>query len=86
MASAGPVALPGAVKACMTTKMETEEDHEDDLEYHVTFPTPTPNAENTGTGLNSILRNKETAVMMVGWMNSKDQYLAKYSKIYEDQG
>lgn len=60
----------------------------DDLEYHVTFPAPAPGGNDSEyyNVVESMLKNRETAVMMIGWMNCQDQYLAKYSKIYEDMG
>lgn len=60
----------------------------EDIDYHVTFPTPTPGRDEISHSdeLEGYLVKKETAVMMIGWMDCQDKYLAKYSKIYEDKG
>ena len=60
----------------------------DDLEYHVTFPAPTPSndCERDLEWIQNVFGKKETAVMLIGWMGCKDKDLAKYSKIYEDIG
>ena len=72
----------------VTFNMATGDEEIDDLEYHVTFPAPTPSndCESELELIQNVLRKKETAVMVIGWMGCKDQYLAKYSKIYEDIG
>lgn len=61
---------------------------DDELEYHVTFPTPTPgdDVEEFTEGLEGILRKTETAVLLVGWMDSEDKHLAKYSQFWADKG
>lgn len=59
----------------------------DDIEYYVNFPTPTVRSEQDDVDeLDTLLNGKEYAVVLVGWLNSKDQYLEKYSKFYEDKG
>lgn len=58
----------------------------DDLEYHVTFPAPIPGDDEDSNTTESVLRKKETAVMLIGWLGCEDKYLAKYSRIYENMG
>lgn len=75
------------VESFNSYKMATKEEH-DDLEYHVTFPTPTPGSDQIEGFeiIEGILAKRETAVMMVGWMACEDKYLSKYSKVYEEKG
>lgn len=59
----------------------------DDVEYFVNFPSPTVRSEQDQLDkLDSLLDGKEYAVLLVGWLDCKDQYLEKYSKFYEDKG
>ncbi len=73
---------------------ELLEDNEDDLEYHITFPSPAQ-IETTGgeskefvfvDGGRSGFADTEPVVFLLGWMGCRDKHLAKYSKIYEDAG
>ncbi|XP_033738662.1 transmembrane protein 53-like [Pecten maximus] len=65
---------------------------EDDLEldYHITFPTPTSgdvfdddDADLLHDFVDVSGEVVEPVVILIGWAGCKDQYLAKYSKIYE---
>ncbi|XP_069126972.1 transmembrane protein 53-like [Argopecten irradians] len=65
---------------------------EDDLEldYHITFPTPTSgdvfddeDADLLHDFVDVSEEVVEPVVILIGWAGCKDQYLAKYSKIYE---
>ena len=75
------------MEASIVTKMATIEESED-IDYHVTFPTPTPGRDEMSQSdeLEGYLARQETAVMVIGWMDCQDKYLALYSKIYEDKG
>lgn len=53
---------------------------EDDLEYHITFPSP--GLETTDDSE----EDKETVVLILGWAGSIDKHLAKYSLLYEQKG
>lgn len=65
---------------------------EDDLEldYDITFPTPTAGDVFDDDDDADLLQDfvvtgevVEPVVILIGWAGCKDQYLAKYSKIYE---
>lgn len=75
---------------------------DDDLEYHITFPSPTSSTlaptdesepyedEVNGAGLyGGDPRNageKEPVVILLGWAGCKDKYLSKYSDMYDKKG
>ncbi|XP_053325931.1 transmembrane protein 53 [Spea bombifrons] len=50
-----------------------------DLDYTIVFPEPALQESPWG-------KHREPVVIMLGWGGCKDQYLAKYSTIYHDQG
>ncbi|KAK7066416.1 Transmembrane protein 53 [Halocaridina rubra] len=68
---------------------------EDDLEYYITFPTPTPretlgnvtkDEEEDFVFINGANGEKEPVVFLLGWLGAKDQHLAKYCSIYNQRG
>ncbi|CAL4075624.1 unnamed protein product, partial [Meganyctiphanes norvegica] len=70
---------------------------DDDLEYYITFPTPTPKTEPNGSAdppeddddyvfVNGDQGEKEPVVFLLGWLGAQDRYLAKYSNIYSQRG
>ncbi|XP_064077947.1 transmembrane protein 53-like [Macrobrachium nipponense] len=67
---------------------------EDDLEYYITFPTPTPKEtypdeskeDDDYVFVNGANGEKEPVVFLLGWLGAKDQHLAKYSSIYNQRG
>ena len=80
---------------------ELLEDNDDDLEYHITFPSPMTAQIEPGSG-ESVAASKgfvyvdalkgefaddaEPVVFLLGWAGSRDKHLARYSRIYEDAG
>lgn len=59
-----------------------------DWEYHINYPTREiflTNSKNDEFSFFSDLE-KPPVVILFGWAGSKDQHLAKYSFIYENQG
>ena len=78
------------------------EDNEDDLEFHITFPSPTSSITDGGSkattnapdaaagqGGEFVFVNRgdpEPVVFLLGWAGCIDKHLSKYSKIYEDFG
>ena len=71
------------------------EDNEDDLEFHITFPSPTssitdgkttPDAAGQGEFVFVSRGDPEPVVFLLGWAGCIDKHLSKYSKIYEDFG
>lgn len=63
---------------------------EDDLEYHIKFPSSTPK-ESSPNGENDEFvfvydEDKLPVVILFGWAGCQDKYLAKYSAVYEDRG
>lgn len=67
------------------------EDNDDDLEFHITFPSPTPSGSE-GDSKDFVVVNPlgdespEPVVFLFGWAGADDKILAKYSKIYESCG
>ncbi|XP_013393756.1 transmembrane protein 53-A [Lingula anatina] len=66
---------------------------EEDIEYHVTFPSPTSVAEDQDASEENLEYldeqkelEKEPVVIMLGWVGCHDKTLAKYSAIYEKRG
>ncbi|XP_069187296.1 LOW QUALITY PROTEIN: transmembrane protein 53 [Procambarus clarkii] len=70
---------------------------EDDLEYYITFPTPTPkeihkqtdagdNNEDDFVFINGANGEKEPVVFLLGWLGAQDHHLAKYCSIYNQKG
>ncbi|XP_042230376.1 transmembrane protein 53-like isoform X2 [Homarus americanus] len=71
---------------------------EDDLEYFITFPTPTPKEthKRTDSGdndedddfvfVNGANGEKEPVVFLLGWLGAQDHHLAKYCSIYNQKG
>ena len=63
---------------------------DDELEYHVTFPSPT-SSEKTNEGaevdfFEDSCDHSEPVVILLGWSGCQDKHLAKYSAIYEARG
>uniref|UniRef100_T1J1M2 Transmembrane protein 53 n=1 Tax=Strigamia maritima TaxID=126957 RepID=T1J1M2_STRMM len=64
-------------------------DDEDDLEYHVTFPSPTPRTASSQENDDFVYvgwDDKEPVVVLLGWSGCRDRDLAKYSALYELKG
>ncbi|KAK3877737.1 hypothetical protein Pcinc_017589 [Petrolisthes cinctipes] len=71
---------------------------DDDLEYYITFPTPTPrqthrrpSAGNEEEDEDFVFVNgsggeKEPVVFLLGWLGAQDRHLAKYCDIYKQRG
>ncbi|PIK41799.1 putative transmembrane protein [Apostichopus japonicus] len=60
--------------------MANEED-EEELDYHVTFPPATGAVIEDGSP-----SKREPAVILLGWVGCSDKNLAKYSAIYQSKG
>ncbi|KAL1501267.1 hypothetical protein ABEB36_006622 [Hypothenemus hampei] len=63
----------------------------DNLDYHLTFPNPNLNYNQTNNATESdyvfvVNESKLPIVVLFGWAGCKDKYLAKYSQIYEEKG
>ena len=67
---------------------------DDDLEYDISFPTPGGTGQRNGSDDDDVdlLEDyvvagdtKEPVVILIGWAGCKDQYLSKYSKIYDQK-
>lgn len=63
---------------------------DDDLEYDITFPAPRSLEDDEEDDDVDLLNDfvvtgetKEPVIILIGWAGCKDQYLAKYSKIYQ---
>ncbi len=71
-------------------------DDEDDLEFHMTFPAPSPPAQTPGQSKtadshSAVKRivgasDPEPVVFLLGWSGCEDKQLAEYSRLYEDMG
>lgn len=64
-------------------------DRVDNLDYHLTFPSPNFNYEknNGETDFVFVVNEKKLPIVVLfGWAGCKDKYLAKYSQIYEEKG
>ncbi|XP_076036928.1 transmembrane protein 53 [Oratosquilla oratoria] len=69
---------------------------EDDLEYYITFPTPTPRETSQGGDkdrveddfvfINGDGGDREPVVFLLGWAGAKDTHLAKYAALYNSKG
>lgn len=58
----------------------------EDLDYHITFPSPTPDDVSDEEILeyyNVGAVEKEPVVILLGWLGCQEKHLAKYSAIYE---
>ncbi|PSN56075.1 Transmembrane protein 53 [Blattella germanica] len=63
---------------------------DDDLEYYIKFPSPTPKDSTPTSETEEFVfvydEDKLPVVMLLGWAGCQDKYLSKYSAIYEDRG
>lgn len=63
---------------------------DDDLEYHIKFPSTTPKESSANGESDEFVfvydEEKLPVVILFGWAGCQDKYLAKYSSIYEDRG
>ncbi|XP_064624945.1 transmembrane protein 53-like [Lineus longissimus] len=72
---------------------------DDDIDFVVEFPSPTPNLDDDGadeamasmpddgTPVSAEANiGKQPVIVLLGWMNCQDKHLAKYSEIYEKKG
>ncbi len=77
-----------------STKEELLDDNDDDLEFHITFPSPAtaPSASEKGNPSPSSLRrvvgrgDPEPVVFLLGWSGCRDKELSEYSRVYEELG
>jgi len=61
---------------------------DDDLEYDITFPSPTsadPAEDSDGDQMVSLDR-KEPVVILLGWLGCQEKHLAKYGQFYDKSG
>lgn len=62
---------------------------EDDMEFHITFPSPMAKDDEDVIQSDMIFVPKEDpepVVYLLGWAGALDKHLSKYSKIYENTG
>ncbi|KAJ9580610.1 hypothetical protein L9F63_024225, partial [Diploptera punctata] len=63
---------------------------DDDLEYYIKFPSPTPKDSTPTSETEEFVfvydEDKLPVVMLLGWAGCQDKYLSKYSAIYEERG
>ncbi|XP_059091447.1 transmembrane protein 53-like isoform X2 [Tigriopus californicus] len=65
------------------------DDGEDDMEFHITFPSPMAKDDEEIIHSDMIFVPKEDpepVVYLLGWAGALDKHLSKYSKIYESTG
>ncbi|XP_071952022.1 transmembrane protein 53-A-like [Antedon mediterranea] len=69
-----------------------EENNSEDFEYHIVFPPTVPSCGpedgfgGDGQEEESPTSNRETVVILLGWVGCLDKHLAKYSAIYQQKG
>ena len=58
---------------------------EDDLDYHITFPSPVPQDGDEDAIEETAIspERQEPVVLLLGWAGALDKHLAKYISIYE---
>jgi len=63
---------------------------DDDLEYYIKFPSPSPKDATPTSETEEFVfvydEDKLPVVMLLGWAGCQDKYLSKYSAIYEERG
>jgi len=63
---------------------------DDDLEYYIKFPSPSPKDSTPTNDTEEFVfvydEDKLPVVMLLGWAGCQDKYLSKYSAIYEERG
>jgi hypothetical protein len=63
---------------------------DDDLEYYIKFPSPSPKDSTPTSETEEFVfvydEDKLPVVMLLGWAGCQDKYLSKYSAIYEERG
>ncbi len=65
--------------------MATEQDHIGELDYRITFPSP---SGKTFTGESSDQEEPtsiEPVVILLGWVGCQEKHLAKYAQIWEQK-
>ena len=70
-------------------KMPELDRDEEDLDYHVTFPSPTSQGgteEEEEETEERASETREPVVVLLGWMGAQDKYLAKYSEFWQQNG
>lgn len=79
--------MDGSRRPLTTMALALATVEEDDLEYHVTFPSPTPRTTMDNDDFVYVgEEEREPVVLLLGWAGSRDKYLAKYSALYEIKG
>ena len=72
----------------LDSKMATQEESEDLLDYHITFPSPVSQDLYDDDGFETSPETsdqKEPVVILLGWAGCQDKHLAKYSAIYDQR-
>lgn len=78
---------PTARDASLETPLERLMDNDDDMEFHMTFPSPGGSGPLTAEDYVFLYQDDvEPVVFLLGWGGCQDHHLAKYSSLYEERG